>query len=131
MRVLKSIKATIDSFLTVFKHLFKPAVTLEYPEKKIELNDEFRGKIEVKGCIGCGVCVKVCPSGAITFRKNSDSRVISYKVNLKKCIFCGNCKFYCPVKAINMTKEYELATENKSDLILSYMNEDKNSQEDN
>ena len=119
--MIRGLWALIDGHITVLKHLFKRAVTLEYPEKRRILNDEFRGKIEVDGCVGCGICQRVCPSGAIQFKKNEEGRVISYKVDLKKCIFCGNCKYYCPASAIKMTKEYELATEDKVDLLLNYV----------
>ena len=112
--------ALIEGLLTVLKHLFMKPVTLEYPEKKRVLSDSFRGKPEVKGCIGCGICKKVCPSGAIDYIKNDNGDVISYKFNLEKCIFCGNCMYYCPQKAITMTKNYELATEEKNGLILNY-----------
>lgn len=117
---IKCILATLDSMFVVFKHLFKPAVTLEYPEKKRELNDVFRGKLEVEGCVGCGICKKVCPTGAINYQKDGSGKVTNYTFDLEKCIFCGNCKFYCPHSAIKMTKEYELATEDKSELKLSY-----------
>ena len=118
--MIKSLIALIDGHLTVFKHLFKKPVTLEYPEKKRTLNNEFRGKPEVNGCIGCGVCQKVCPSGAINFVKNEKGKVISYTFDMNKCIFCGNCKYYCPVGAVKMTGEYELATDNKDELQLNY-----------
>lgn len=117
---ISSIKALFEGLITVFKHLFRRPVTLEYPEKRRELNDAFRGKPEVSGCIGCGVCKRVCPSGAIEFEKNEDGKVISYRFDLKKCIFCGNCAYYCPVKAIKMTKDYELGVENPEDLVLKY-----------
>lgn len=116
----KGIKAILEGMFTVFKHLFRKPVTLEYPEKRRELNDVFRGKPEVNGCIGCGLCVKVCPSGAISFEKNEENKVVSYKFDLKKCIFCGNCAFYCPKNAIKMTKEYELADEKSESLELVY-----------
>ena len=38
----------------------------------------------------------------------------------KKCIFCGNCVYHCPKSAVRMTKEYELATDKKEDLILVF-----------
>ncbi len=121
--MINPIKCTISlilGHLTVFKHLFKKAVTLEYPEKKRILNENFRGKLVVNGCIGCGMCTKVCPSGAINFSKNEEGKVTSYTFDMNKCIFCGNCKFYCPKSAIKMTTEYELATSNKNDLKLEY-----------
>ncbi len=116
--MLNEIKALWDGLWTVFKHLFKKPVTLEYPEKRRELNDEFRGKLEVKGCIGCKICQKVCPTGAISIDKTLEKTV--YKIDMKKCIFCGNCVYYCPKSAVRMTKEYELATDKKEDLILVF-----------
>ena len=116
--MLNEIKALWEGLWTVFKHLFKKPVTLEYPEKRRELNDEFRGKLETKGCIGCRICQKVCPTGAINIDKTPEK--IVYKIDMKKCIFCGNCVYHCPKSAVRMTKEYELATDKKEDLILVF-----------
>lgn len=125
MKFIKSLIALIESHVIVGKHLFKKAVTLEYPEKKRIMNSYYRGKLIVDGCVGCGICKKVCPSGAIDYIKDNSGKVISYTFNLEKCIFCGNCKFYCPKDAIKMTGEYELASAQKADLKLSYKLTDK------
>jgi NAD(P)H-quinone oxidoreductase subunit I len=112
--MLKNIKYTLLSMFVVFKHLFRKPVTLEYPEHKIEPNNIFRGKPSVQGCIKCQTCIKVCPTGAI----NISQTELSFDLN--KCIFCGNCSYYCPTKALKLTKNYELATTDKSELKLSY-----------
>ena len=112
--MFKNIKYTFLSLFTVFKHLFKKAVTLEYPEKRKTPSEHYRGKPVVNGCIKCGTCIKVCPTGAIKIEENE------FVIDLKKCIFCGNCSFYCPVKAIKMSSDYELASKDDSDLKLVY-----------
>ena len=46
------------------------------------------------GCIGCALCVKVCPTGAISV--DDGVAVIDYD----KCIDCGACAEKCPRKII-------------------------------
>jgi len=125
MKALKYTIALIIGHLTVFKHLFKKPVTLEYPEKKKELNNRFRGidAFSQEKCTACGTCQRVCPSfGTIEIEKekNEEGKFYSknYTIDLNKCIFCGNCVQYCPFDAIKMTKGYELADEQKSALKL-------------
>lgn len=123
LKAVKGIKGNILSMLTVFKHLFKKPVTLEYPEKQRDPGENFRGKPVVENCVGCSCCVRVCPSGAIRMTKEE------FIIDLKKCIFCGNCSYYCPKGAIKMSGEYELASQSREDLELKYCltkKEDKN-----
>lgn len=126
----KYVVALIQGHWTVFKHIFKRPVTLEYPEKKLPLNDKFRGEhalvTDAEGkllCTACGTCQRVCPSfGTIEIEKDKDENgkfyPKNYSIDLNLCIFCGNCVQYCPFNAIVMTKEYELADAKKSSLKL-------------
>jgi NADH-quinone oxidoreductase subunit I len=40
-----------------------------------------------------------------------------YQINYLRCILCGLCIEACPTRALTMTNEYELADDNRADLI--------------
>lgn len=54
-------------------------------------------------CVGCTVCVKVCPFGAITME---DKKAV---IDLTKCTLCGACVEACKFEAILLEKKEKKA----------------------
>ena len=42
-----------------------------------------------------------------------------YQINYARCIFCGLCIEACPTRSLTMSNEYELARDNRQDLIFT------------
>jgi len=73
----------------------------------IETPLNFRGKIKYdkEKCIGCQLCLKVCPCEAIEF-KPEEKKI---KIFLARCCFCSQCNDICPVNCLSMSNEFLLA----------------------
>jgi ferredoxin len=52
-------------------------------------------KVKKDDCVACGVCVDICPEGAITLE---DIAVI----DKEKCTECATCVDECPSEAIEV-----------------------------
>ena len=63
------------------------------------------------GCTACGVCVRACPTGAISLEKSSAGGVGSFSLTalVTKCVDCGRCVALCPSGALVRTGQLEWA----------------------
>jgi formate hydrogenlyase subunit 6/NADH:ubiquinone oxidoreductase subunit I len=106
-------------FLEAFKNLFKKPSTIAYPASKREIQKSYGGMInfDQTKCIGCQLCVKNCPTSAVAIPKLAD-KLFGCKLNLANCIFCFQCVKVCPKKAMSVTDNFELASVDKSKLIV-------------
>ena len=95
----------------------KPA-TSRYPFAKVKLPENYRGQpiIDTKACIGCGLCSRECPAKAIEMVEVNGKKYP--QLNLSKCIFCYLCAEGCPKNAIKNSDVFELATTDKSSLVM-------------
>ena len=109
------------------RYLFKPKITIQYPEEKTPQSARFRGLHALRRyengeerCIGCKLCEAVCPAYAITIetaeRDDGTRRTSRYDIDLTKCIFCGFCEEACPVDAIVETNIFDYFGDKRGDL---------------
>jgi formate hydrogenlyase subunit 6/NADH:ubiquinone oxidoreductase subunit I len=97
-----------SSSTTFFKDVQSGKATVFPP---IGTPERFRGKIvyEKEKCIGCKMCLQVCPSEAIVF-KDEEKKI---KIYLARCTFCAQCTDACPVYCLHMSNEFLLADTDK------------------
>ena len=64
---------------------------------------------DYKRCVGCGICIGLCPSKALELgpmqeiSTGLDAPPVT--MDLEKCTFCSMCANFCPVHAFVMTEE--------------------------
>lgn len=63
----------------------------------IYLKDVVTLKLDEKKCVGCGMCLLVCPHAV--FRLTNGTAGI---VNRDACMECGACSRNCPVEALSV-----------------------------
>jgi NADH-quinone oxidoreductase subunit I len=109
--------------LTV-REMFRPKITVQFPEERFVPADSFRGRpvlVEENGverCVACGLCSRVCPALAIEVQAAEtplakERYPVVFEINMVRCIFCGFCEEVCPEEAIVMSNDYLLVFENQ------------------
>ncbi len=121
-------------FAVTGKLIWKPKVTVQYPEAKRPKPERFHGRHVLnryedgmEKCIGCELCAGVCPARCIYVRgaDNPPDEPVSpgerygfvYEINFLRCIHCDLCVEACPTEAITESKLFEFSFTNRADAI--------------
>ncbi len=121
-----------------FKHLFTPAVTIQYPDVRLKLPERARNRlyVNIDDCIGCDQCSMACPVSCIdietmkslpgedlgTTSSGQKKRlyVTKFTIDIAKCCYCGLCVPPCPTDCIYMTDVYEFSEHERGSLMYHY-----------
>jgi len=92
-------------------------VTIDFPYGPLELPESFRGQVivDISRCAGCGICMRDCPTGAITVERLLDKGVcVRHRYDM--CATCGQCELACPEQAIVLAPSYCPPSRSRDDL---------------
>ena len=123
-------------FGLTFSNMFRHVATEQYPFDVKKTAPRYHGRHVLnrhpdglEKCVGCELCAWACPADAIYVEggDNTEQARFSpgerygkvYQINYLRCIFCGLCIEACPTRSLTMSNEYELALDNRQDLIFT------------
>ena len=105
------------------KHMFKPAVTQQYPHVKPDLPPRTRGVIALmdENCTVCMLCSRECPDWCIYIdshketvppakeggRARTRNVLDRFAIDFALCMYCGICVEVCPFDALFWSPEFE------------------------
>ena len=94
-------------------------VTANYPAEPAKISDRFRGRpsFDFDKWKDARPATEVCPTGAISLFDKRDSRKVTVDYGL--CVFCGLCAEASSEQAVRITQEFELATSDRRNLVVT------------
>lgn len=122
-----------------WRHLFTPAVTIQYPDVKLKLPERARNRLYVNmdDCIGCDQCSLACPVDCITIETIKSTPDIDlgttsvgtkkrlyvprFDIDIAKCCYCALCVYPCPTECIKMTDVFEFSEFERQNLIYNFV----------
>ncbi len=122
-----------------WRHLFTPAVTIQYPDVKLKLPERARNRLYVNmdDCIGCDQCSMACPVDCITIETIKSTPDVDlgatsvgtkkrlyvprFDIDIAKCCYCALCVYPCPTECIKMTDVFEFSEFERQNLIYNFV----------
>src|SRR5712692_720362 len=136
--IFRSVWSVLIGMVVTFRHLFIPAVTIQYPDVKLKLPERARNRlyVNIDDCIGCDQCSNACPVDCIEIEtvkslptedlgmtstgQKKRLWVTKFDIDIAKCCYCGLCVPPCPTECIKMTDVYEFSEFDRHNLIFNY-----------
>src|SRR5229473_96722 len=122
--------AVLTGLQTTVKHMFRPSVTMQFPEVQPEIPPNYRGvhrlnrdeQDRVK-CVACYMCSTACPAHCIDIVAaaspwpDREKYPVTFVIDELRCIYCGMCEEACPVDAIELTSLFDLTGASREEMI--------------
>lgn len=103
---------------------------VQYPEERVDYPDAFRGMpvlVQLENgqpkCVACGLCEFACPTDCISIVPGEllgdaiERYPVEFDIDMSRCMFCGLCEEACPEEAIVMSREVEISTYERGDML--------------
>ena len=117
-----------------FQYMFKPTVTLQYPEQRPALPPGYRGVPTLvkdpngrEKCVSCQLCEFVCPPKAIRIQPGEipegaanahvERGPQAFDIDMLRCICCGLCQEVCPEEAIFLQNQYSMTGYTRAEMV--------------
>lgn len=116
------------------RRMFKPSITMEYPEQRPEIPPGYRGVPTLvkdpngrEKCVSCQLCEFVCPPKAIRITPGeippgSEHRHVergpkAFDIDMLRCIYCGMCQEVCPEEAIFLQNQFSMSGYTREEMV--------------
>ena len=120
---------------TLWHFFFAKAVTVQYPEERVELPPWTRGRPRLiydtdsgdLRCTACGACALACPVDVIKIEQHpaaGKGKILDrFDLDMGGCIECALCVEACPFRAIVMAPDFEFGAYDREKSLVFNMHE--------